>query len=123
MSQKTVLIVDDSSLARMMMKNIIVQAYPHWKVTEAGNGDEALTIARDSEIAIALIDFNMPGINGIELSAQLMTLYPAISIHLVTANIQEKMQQRAEAMGVGFIRKPVSRDALARVFAGVEGGQ
>ncbi len=109
---KSILIVDDSSLARMMMKNIISQSFSEWKIIEANNGDEGMKQADNNHVDMALIDFNMPGMNGIDLSAQLLEKHPEIKIHLVTANIQEKMRQRAEAMGIGFIMKPISKDKL-----------
>ncbi|QWR77546.1 response regulator transcription factor [Candidatus Magnetomonas plexicatena] len=123
MSQKTILIVDDSSLARMMVKNIISQTFSDWAIVEAATGQDGLSHVKDRSVSLALIDFNMPGMNGIDLAAKLMELVPNISIHLVTANIQETMRQRAEAMGIGFIKKPVSKDDIVRVIGALEGGK
>ncbi|MEO5357256.1 MAG: response regulator [Nitrospirae bacterium YQR-1] len=123
MAQKTILIVDDSSLARMMIKNVVSQSFPDWVILEAGNGQDGLNHVKNHSISIALIDFNMPGMNGIELAAKLMELVPGLNVHLVTANIQETMRQRAEAMGIGFIKKPVSKDDIIRVIGALEGGK
>lgn len=117
MEQKIVLIVDDSSLARMMMKNIIVQSFPDWTILEAKNAEECLALVKENQVTLALLDFNMPGMNGIDLAAELMDVSPKTSIHIVTANIQEKMKLRADAMGVGFIRKPVSLEKLSTAMA------
>ncbi len=117
MDQKIVLIVDDSSLARMMMKNIIIQSFPQWTILEAKNAEECLAHVKDNKVALALLDFNMPGMNGIDLAAELMDIQPDLSIHIVTANIQEKMKLRADAMGIGFIRKPVSLEKLSEAMA------
>ena len=117
MVKKTVLIVDDSSLARMMMRKIFAQFYPDWEVIDAKDGAEALAMATQHAIQLAFIDYNMPGINGIELSVQLLDKVPTLVIHLVTANIQQKMQERAEAMGLGFIKKPISPDKIKQIIA------
>ncbi|MEG3640631.1 response regulator transcription factor [Magnetococcus sp. PR-3] len=121
MAQKRVLIVDDSSLARMMMRNNLTKNHPEWEIVEAKEGDEALALIQATDIDLALIDYNMPGMNGIELATQLMEQQPTTSIHLVTANIQDRMRQRAEAMGVGFIMKPISEEKLAGVVNELEG--
>ncbi|MEO5360969.1 MAG: response regulator [Nitrospirota bacterium] len=119
---QAILIVDDSALARMMVKNIVSQVFPQWEIVEAGNAQDGLDKVKNQQIPIALIDFNMPGMNGVDLAAKLMELYPKISIHLVTANIQETMRLRADAMGIGFIKKPVTRDDIVRIIGGSDGG-
>ncbi|WP_420265892.1 response regulator transcription factor [Candidatus Magnetominusculus dajiuhuensis] len=123
MPQKAILIVDDSSLARMMVKNVVSQAFPRWEIIEAATADDGLNKVKNRPVAAALLDFNMPGINGIDMAAKLMELDPKISIHLVTANIQDTMRQRAEAMGIGFIKKPVSKDDIVRIIGTLDGGQ
>jgi DNA-binding NarL/FixJ family response regulator len=122
MPQKSILIVDDSNLARMMVKNIISQSFPHWEIVEAKNAEEGIAHVKNQRISIALIDFNMPGMNGIDLAAKLMELDPEIKIHLVTANIQETMRQRADAMGIGFVKKPVSKDDIVKLIGALEAG-
>ncbi|MBF0321172.1 MAG: response regulator [Nitrospirae bacterium] len=123
MPQQAILIVDDSALARMMVKNVISQEFPHWQIVEAGNAEDGLNKLKTHPISVALIDFNMPGMNGIDLAAKLLESNPGISVHLVTANIQETMRQRAEAMGIGFIKKPVSKDDITRVMGAIGGGK
>ncbi|MEO5346979.1 MAG: response regulator [Magnetococcus sp. YQC-9] len=115
MDNKSVLVVDDSSLARMMVRKIFVTRFPEWQLIEAKDGDEALA-QTGGEIQLALLDFNMPGMNGIELAEKLMERYPRISVYLVTANIQERMHQRAEAMGIGFIKKPIAENKIAEIL-------
>lgn len=116
METKTVLIVDDSSLARMLMRKIFSTQFKEWKVLEAKEAQEALVHLQSATIQLALVDYNMPGMNGIDLAEQLMQQQPHMSIHLVTANIQERMRLRAEAIGIGFIKKPISRNKIANVL-------
>ncbi|MBF0125665.1 MAG: response regulator [Magnetococcales bacterium] len=115
MKNRKVIIVDDSSLARMMVRKIFSTSFPEWRLIEAKDGDEALAID-DSDLHLALIDFNMPGMNGIELAEKLMVKYPSLAVYLVTANIQERMHQRAESMGIGFIKKPIAEAKIAEVL-------
>lgn len=116
MDLKKALIVDDSGLARMMIRKIFSGNFPHWELLEAVNGEEALAKMTSEHIHLALIDFNMPGITGLELADALLKDNPTLPIYLVTANIQERMRLRAEALGIGFIKKPVSQEKIAEII-------
>nr|CRH04560.1 putative Response cheY-like response regulator [Candidatus Magnetococcus massalia] len=121
MGDRTVLVVDDSSLARMMLRNSIAQSLPEWQIIEAVSAEDALEKIATDVPQLALVDYNMPGKNGIELATELTEKYSDIRIVLVTANIQDRMRQRAEAMGIGFVTKPVSPEKLADLVTGLEG--
>ncbi|MBF0215312.1 MAG: response regulator [Magnetococcales bacterium] len=115
MDKKTVMIVDDSSLARMMVRKIFSTSFKDWTLLEAKDGAEALQLA-ENPLHLALLDFNMPGMNGIELAEKLLEKYPTLGVYLVTANIQERMHQRAESMGIGFIKKPIAEAKIADIL-------
>ncbi|MBF0184421.1 MAG: response regulator [Magnetococcales bacterium] len=115
MNKKRVLLVDDSSLARMMVRKIVTTRFPDWELVEAKDGAEALSLA-ETTLHLALLDFNMPGMNGIELAEILMIKYPGVALYLVTANIQERMQQKADALGIGFIKKPIAENKLMEIM-------
>ncbi|MBF0192000.1 MAG: response regulator [Magnetococcales bacterium] len=115
MDKKSVLIVDDSSLARMMVRKIFATRFTEWTLIEAKDGEEALSLS-DGSLHLALLDFNMPGMNGIELAEKLMVKHPSLAVYLVTANIQERMHQRAESMGIGFIKKPIAESKIADIL-------
>lgn len=112
MDKKKALIVDDSSLARMMVRKFFLDGFKDWDLLEAKDGQDALEKIGEQKLHLALIDFNMPGMNGIDLSEKLLEKQPGLAIHLVTANVQERMQLRAESMGIGFIKKPISQDKI-----------
>ncbi|MEO5332161.1 MAG: response regulator [Magnetococcus sp. YQC-5] len=116
MDSKTALIVDDSSLARMMVRKIFSTRFPEWRLVEAKDGEEALAMDGIGP-KIALLDFNMPGMNGIELAEKLMAKHPGLTVYLVTANIQERMQQKADSMGIGFIKKPIAEEKIVDLLA------
>ncbi len=60
------MVVDDSKAMRKILARILVEV--GFDVVEAGDGVEALDVLRsDSDIALALVDINMPRMNGIEL--------------------------------------------------------
>ncbi|MBF0453801.1 MAG: response regulator [Magnetococcales bacterium] len=101
----------------MMTQKTIKLAFPSWEIVIASNGEEGLLAAEKQRFSLALIDYNMPGMNGLEMAEQLKIKHPEMLISLVTANIQEKMRHKAEASGVGFITKPISKEKLSDIFA------
>ena len=113
MSDKTILIVDDSLISRMFMRKAVQGAYSEWNVLEASNGHDALSAVEGKAVDIALLDLNMPGgINGLALARSLKDLYANIQIALVTANIQSAVREKASALGVEFIAKPITEDKI-----------
>ena len=113
MSDKIILIVDDSLISRMFMRKAVQGTFPQWNVLEASNGHDALSAVEGKQIDIALLDLNMPGgINGLALAKSLKDVYTNIQIALVTANIQSAVREKASALGVEFIAKPITEDKI-----------
>ncbi|WP_158916170.1 response regulator transcription factor [Caulobacter sp. S45] len=108
-----VLIVDDSKLARMAVAKALTALRPEWTRVEAANADDALALATDSDIDVTLLDFNMPGRNGLELAAELRALNPSMPVAVITANIQTEIVTRAQEVGASFLAKPLTQPALA----------
>jgi CheY-like chemotaxis protein len=114
----TVLIVDDSKLARIVAAKNIHALQPDWERVEASNADEALAAAADGKIDLAVLDYNMPGKNGLELAVELRTLYPTMPLAVITANVQDEIVNRARAVNATFVAKPVTEDALRGFISG-----
>jgi CheY-like chemotaxis protein len=108
-----VLIVDDSKLARMVASRTLLQLWPAWQCHEAANADEALEIARASPFDVALIDFNMPGRDGLALASDLAALNPSMALVIISANAQDEIIKRSEALGAVFVGKPLKPESLA----------
>ncbi len=108
----TVLLVDDSKLARIVAGRALAATQPEWEKLEAANADEALATAAERQVDVALIDFNMPGRDGLALAAELRARYPDMPIAVVTANLQDEIIERARAVNAAFVPKPVDADGL-----------
>jgi CheY-like chemotaxis protein len=111
---KTVLIVDDSRVSRLMARQFILAKEPTWLVEEAATGEEALTKVVDMCPVLILVDVNMPGMGGVVAAEQLRTACPEAHISLVTANVQNATRNRANELGIGFMEKPITE---ARIHA------
>ncbi|ESZ14960.1 hypothetical protein X735_15295 [Mesorhizobium sp. L2C085B000] len=103
-----VLIVDDSKLARMALVKILAKNYPTWVRKEAGNADEALQLASEFAADIVLMDYNMPGRDGLALAADFRAQDPSMRLALISANQQHEIVEGAKALGASFLTKPVN---------------
>ena len=113
-----ILIVDDSKLARLVAGKTIKALQPAWERLEAANAEEALSIVAGRQVDIALLDFNMPGMDGLELAAALRALRPAMPLALITANVQDEIIARARAVQAAFVAKPLTEDGLRGFLSG-----
>ena len=100
------LIVDDSKLARMSAAKALKTLYPDWTRLEASNADEALSLAKETPFDVALLDFNMPGRDGLQLAADLLALRPSTPLAVVSANHQEEIVGRARDIPSLNARRP-----------------
>lgn len=108
----TVLIVDDSKLARMAAIKALNALYPDWGRTEAANSDEALQAMATLPADIVLLDFNMPGQDGLELAAEILRLRPDTPVAVISANRQQEVINRTKAVGAYFLPKPLAQQDL-----------
>jgi len=115
-----VLIVDDSKLARMSVAKALNTLQPSWTRVEAANADEAASVLAREGADIALLDFNMPGRDGLELAAELHAAYPGMPLALISANSQDEIVARARAVGAAFLPKPLTQQALAEFLSGAQ---
>ncbi|HEY9218993.1 MAG TPA: response regulator [Phenylobacterium sp.] len=107
-----ILIVDDSKLARMAVGKVLSGLRPNWTRVEATNADEAMALARQSSFDIALLDFNMPGRDGLSLAGDLREMSPEMPVAVISANVQHEVIQKANEVGAQFLPKPLTEDAM-----------
>jgi len=113
-----ILIVDDSKLARMVMASALRRIHPEFELVEATNATEALNAVSNARVDLALIDFNMPGMDGLELVARVRRTKPEMPIAIVSANIQDEIIGRARELNAAFIAKPLTDEALGAFLSG-----
>lgn len=113
-----VLIVDDSKLARMVIVSSLRRIRPDWTSVETANAEQALAAIADGSVDIALVDFNMPGIDGLELVTRIRNAHPAMPIAVISANMQDEIIGRARELNAAFVAKPLTDDALGSFLSG-----
>jgi len=112
---KRIIIVDDESSSRAILKKIISDA--GYSVTLASGGEEALKKISASKFDIMLTDLNMPMMNGIELTEKVLQTEPDMIVILITA--YGSIRTAVEAIRLGafdFLSKPVNKDELLLII-------
>ncbi|MFL6710954.1 MAG: response regulator [Massilia sp.] len=123
---KTVLVVDDSRVSRLLARQFILARRCFWHVEEAASGEEAIARVQAQPGAsgasgavlpdLILLDVNMPGMGGVAAASRLRELCPDAHISLVTANVQAATRRRAAEMGIGFLAKPMTEARIAALL-------
>ena len=113
-----VLIVDDSKLARMAVAKALGSLQPDWLRVEAGDADQAIAAVAAESPDIVLLDFNMPGRDGLALAGEIRASHPTMPLAVISANMQDEIIARARAAGAAFLPKPLTEQALADFLSG-----
>ena len=118
-----ILIADDHALLRQGLRRVLNMENDLTVIGEAKDGHEALSRTLVMQPDILLLDINMPGLNGIEVSKQLKTAkcptkVIALTIHDSDSYVLEMLKNGV----VGYILKDVEPDALIDAIHLVQGG-
>lgn len=112
---RTVLVADDEDFLRLL----VVETLRGYRVVEARDGDEALARARETTPDLILLDWMMPGRNGLEVLRALRADAATrdVPVLMVTAKVGAAERAALQAAGAsGFLAKPFGTAALrARV--------
>jgi two-component system chemotaxis response regulator CheY len=113
-----VLVVDDSSLARRMLRRML-EELGH-TVDEATDGASALERYFLNRPDIVMLDMVRTGMYGLEVLAKMRELNPDVRVIVASADIQTSTRDKArEAGAAAFVNKPVNQKELATVLAAV----
>jgi two-component system chemotaxis response regulator CheY len=108
------IVVDDSRAMRMIIKRALVRE--GFDVVEAGDGRQALEeLAKTGPLDLALVDWNMPVMNGYELICEVRSRanLNRMSIMMVTTETESSMVQRALEAGANeYVMKPFTEAVL-----------
>ncbi|WP_341677709.1 response regulator [Niveibacterium sp. SC-1] len=116
---RTVLIVDDSSLSRMLLKSLLLERRPDWVVLEAASGEQALEVADKQCPDLITLDINMPGMGGLAAAQRLKERCPAAQLAVMTANVQESVRQQVQSLGILFlamVEKPITAAGVDKIL-------
>lgn len=109
-----ILIVDDELIFRDYLRQALDWDRYGFRIGgEAKNGAEALELAGRQKFNLALVDINMPIMDGLELTEKLKNRYPDIDVIIITGHNEFEYARTAMRLGVeDYILKPFSQDEL-----------
>ena len=116
----TILITDDHTLLRQSL-GVMLNSEPQFKVVaECGSGEEAVERVKDSRPDVVLMDYNLPGINGIEATQLIRKYSPGskivgVSLHSHPAYARKMMQSGA----MGYLTKNSSHEEMVTAITEV----
>lgn len=113
---KKLMVVDDSSTIRNLIKNTV--SSEGWDVVEAENGQEALDNLTP-DIGFFVVDVNMPIKNGFEFVEEMKkdSKYSQKPVVFLTTESSDDMKSKGKALGVnGWIVKPFERETLLKII-------
>ena len=112
-----ILIVDDSPLVRQRLRDML-QQHSQWMVCgEAANGRDALEKAQVTNPDVIVLDFLMPGMDGLQTAREIGKLLPSIPILMFTMHLSRQLVEEARNVG---IRGAVAKSDAGRIIEGVE---
>lgn len=110
-----VLIVDDSSVMReMIAKTMRVSGLPLGHIYQAGNGREGLDLLKEHWVDLAIVDINMPVMNGEEMIDRMQDdpELKDVSIVVISTESSNTRIERLLHKGVEFVHKPFTPESI-----------
>jgi two-component system response regulator FlrC len=116
-ARPNVLIVEDERVSRRALTALM--AASGYSTEAAGSAEEALDAMRAEGVHpdIALVDLDLPGMNGLELIGQLTRMEPGVFPVLITAANGDTLTRRLREQGVAYLRKPLDFGRLLSLLS------
>jgi DNA-binding NarL/FixJ family response regulator len=118
-----VLIADDHPVVRHGLKQILASESKLSVVGEAKNGNEALEMARQLDWDVAVVDYSMPGMSGLELLKEFKREHPNRPVLILSMYPEEVHATRVlKAGAAGYLNKASACEELAHAIRKIAGG-
>jgi DNA-binding NarL/FixJ family response regulator len=118
------LIADDERLFRQSLKILLETGSDIEVVADAGDGQEAVTCARDTEPDLALLDVDMPKMDGIKAARLIGALSPRTKILMLSVHHEEeKIHAAIRAGALGYILKDTDRAEFIKIIRQTHAGK
>jgi two-component system, response regulator, stage 0 sporulation protein F len=111
-----IMLVDDEPAILRLLQLIINSLDTGYTLLLCTDGDVALEQARQQPTPLIITDYNLPGMNGLQLSAAVKAHAPATRVVLISGYVSSDLERRARERGVDYIvRKPFQVDSLIEI--------
>jgi len=118
------LIADDHQLVREGMRSLLERTIEGAEIFEAKDGHEAIAVAREVHPRVVLMDIQMPGLNGLDATRQIVRDLPESKVIVLSIHQdEERMLQARRAGASAYLAKDVSAAELTAVIGAVSRGE
>lgn len=119
-----VLIVDDHPLVRSGLRQVIGGDERFELIGETGDGEEALQLIQEKKPDVAVLDVNLPRVNGLEIAHKLQAMSSPTRVIVLTMRKEEELCNRALDNGaMGFVLKENAVEEIVKAIAAVAEGE
>jgi DNA-binding NarL/FixJ family response regulator len=109
-----ILIADDHAVVRRGLREILAEALPGARFSEAGNGEEVLRYLAASECSVLLLDINMPGRSGLDVLQEVKRVYARLPVIMLSVQPEDQYAMRCLRAGAtAYINKDSAPEELA----------
>lgn len=110
------MVIDDSKAMRMILASTLAEL--GYEVSTAANGQEALECLKEQKpgLQLMLVDWNMPGLDGLEFVKRVRTIPFYASSALMMVTTETEVEQMAKALEAGaneYVMKPFTAEIIA----------
>jgi two-component system invasion response regulator UvrY len=113
-----VLIVDDQEAFRSVARTVVAASRGFSVAAEAVTGEEAVELSKSVQPDIVLMDINLPGIDGLQATARIVSASPQVRVLLMSTYRIEDLPADARDCGASaYVHKEDLSPALLRAFA------
>ena len=118
-----ILIADDHAVVRRGLREILAEAMPGARFSEAGSGDEVLGQLAASPAAVLVLDINMPGRSGLDVLRDVKQTYPRLPVIMLSVQPEDQYAMRCLRAGAAaYINKDSAPEELAQAIKKILAG-
>jgi len=111
----TIVVVDDERGVVAVLRRLLSDFGNNYDVITASSAAEALAHIEGRNVALVITDYNMAGMDGLQLAEAIKQRTPSTGVVLITAYASPDLERRAKARVDYFLTKPFALDALEQI--------
>lgn len=115
------LIVDDSQVCLVLTRGYVQSFRADWVCTLAESAEQAMALIEKQAFDAYVLDYNLPGRNGLELARWIRERDQQCFIGLLTSNIMNYVEDQAISDNIHYYRKPAKPDVIQQFVSDIEG--
>lgn len=109
------MLVDDHPIVRRGVRDILVEAFPHADIEEAGSGAEALSLAEADRWDLVILDLTLPDCSGLDVLKRVRLQHGRLPVLVLSMHAPEQFARRAITAGAsGYLTKETADAELVK---------